>query len=156
MAKIGVALAKNIKFYRELRGWSRQELAIKMKVHANSIVKYESGAVGITLKMAEKFAAIFKIEETDLFAAELPRVIAAPEHGIDECARRVTELALNSDPSKRYTEPEPRPKRPQLKLAPPPLEPNQPVRQWTREEVHQAFLRLEEEIFGTDPKKNPA
>lgn len=67
MPKVPETFSKNLRRYRELRGLTQAELALKSGVHRNSIALYEKGSQFPTLEKVAPIAAALGVEETDLF-----------------------------------------------------------------------------------------
>jgi transcriptional regulator with XRE-family HTH domain len=70
MSKLVETLAKNLKRFRQDKGFTQQEFADLAGVKRGTIARYESGEGGIDAKTIEAFAKALGVEETDLVQAE--------------------------------------------------------------------------------------
>ncbi len=59
-------LYKNIKYYRELRGWSQAKLAKMTNYDRSMIAKIESGSVDLSRSKILKFAEVLNVSPADL------------------------------------------------------------------------------------------
>ena len=71
LVKITKVLADNIKLYRELNGLSAAQLATKVGVSRQTITEIETEKSWIRVSLIEKLAKEFKIEQHELFQANL-------------------------------------------------------------------------------------
>jgi len=71
LVKITKVLADNIKLYRELNGLSAAQLAAKVGVSRQTITEIETEKSWIRVSLIEKLAKEFKIEQHELFQADL-------------------------------------------------------------------------------------
>jgi transcriptional regulator with XRE-family HTH domain len=60
-------LHEKINFLRNLKGWSREQMAEKLNMSANGYAKIERGETNIKLSRIEEIAKILNIKEQDLF-----------------------------------------------------------------------------------------
>jgi transcriptional regulator with XRE-family HTH domain len=59
---------EKIKFIRQLKGWSQDEVAEKLAMSANGYGNIERGETDVNLSRLEQIAAVFGIELSDLIA----------------------------------------------------------------------------------------
>jgi transcriptional regulator with XRE-family HTH domain len=71
MTKIRELLSTNIRKYRQARGWSQAKLAEKVNTSAHYVGMLETQTKHPSPEMAERLAAAFGIDSTDLFRGDI-------------------------------------------------------------------------------------
>lgn len=66
MSLLVEVVAKNLKYYRGLRGWTQGQLAKQIGVTIQTINRYEKGTAGISVPTITLLAKALEIEESDL------------------------------------------------------------------------------------------
>lgn len=65
--KVLINLGKNIKKYRQLAGFTQDELAEKINVHQTYIGKIETGKSSPSVKLLFKLSRALKVKLSDIF-----------------------------------------------------------------------------------------
>lgn len=65
--------SNNLRYLREKKGISRQELADKIKVNQSTISRWESEDMGVTVDNAYDVANFFKVSISDLTGTDLSK-----------------------------------------------------------------------------------
>lgn len=74
---------KRLKYLREQKGLTQQELADKVKIHQVSIANYERGIRKPNEENMKKFAKLFKIDPVDLEIGEVEVIKEDTPYGMD-------------------------------------------------------------------------
>ncbi|WP_430427878.1 helix-turn-helix domain-containing protein [Parasphingorhabdus sp.] len=64
--KIQRRLGKNVKKYREAKGWSQEQFAFEAEIHRTYISDIERGSRNPTIKIVEKLAKCLEISSARL------------------------------------------------------------------------------------------
>jgi transcriptional regulator with XRE-family HTH domain len=70
-------LGANIKYYRQLKGWTNQELADRAGVYSNTISGYENGLRWPNANALVLLAYVLEVEEWQFFITEETRNIVS-------------------------------------------------------------------------------
>lgn len=63
-------LARNVRVFRELKGWSQEELAERADVHRTYVSQVERGLRNPTIVIVERLAKALKMTASDLLRAK--------------------------------------------------------------------------------------
>lgn len=63
-------LARNVRVFRELKGWSQEELAERADVHRTYVSQVERGLRNPTIVIVERLAKALKITASDLLKSK--------------------------------------------------------------------------------------
>ena len=96
-------LAKNIKYLRNKKKWSQEELASKLEVKRSSIAAYESKNVKPKLEFIVGFSKLFNISISDLIEKNLEKQLPEEEgtghvedYGVEPSHVRETAIAADA------------------------------------------------------------
>lgn len=72
-SQIAKALARNVRRFRKLKGWTQDELAAKLRIEQTAVSLIENGRSNPTLQTLEAIAASLDVRFVDLFETRLPK-----------------------------------------------------------------------------------
>lgn len=84
-----------IKMVRELRGFSQNDMAIKLGVAQNTYSKYETNKTDVSVETLEKIAGILEVSPMDLIS-QLPAIVNfQPNQGTQQSIGHVDTIITN-------------------------------------------------------------
>lgn len=97
MAAISNLFAKNLRFYRESRNFTQDELAKKLKVSKSMVASWENERKWIGRDKISDVASVLGVQESDLFKSDQP---PPPPLNKFEILQEFARLLSNADPER--------------------------------------------------------
>ena len=94
--KLMVSFGNKIRYYRNLKGWSQETLAERMKVSKNTISEVENGKKFVRARRLIQFSEIFEIDIFKFFMPDDAFLFGDPVGVLSKINAGVKEIMENS------------------------------------------------------------